>query len=297
MKRSTLILIGILALLIIATFVVLQRPGERSVSSDQGGTLVSYDSAAVDKIEVRTSSGTTIVQREGSGWMLAAPLRAKADDAGIHQLLNRSKTIALKALVSNNPQKQSVFQVDSTAALVKIFEGANERAAFRIGKTGPSYTETYVRREGSDDVYLADGMLLYLFSKSPKDWRDKAILHMPQETIRSVRFQYGDTSFALAFRDSLWLVDGSPASDPAVRSLLGAIATLKADDFVDTAVAAPPPLTAVIDVEGTQLRFHRNPQTNNYFVITSVGTQVFEIQGWHADSVLKRKKELVATSQ
>jgi hypothetical protein len=295
MKRSTLILIGVLALLIIATFVVLQRPGELSVSGNQEGTLVSYDSAAVDKIEVRTTSGITKVQRDGAGWMLTEPLRAKADDAEIRQVLSRGKAIALKALVSSNPQKQSVFQVDSTATLVKIFEGSNERAAFRIGKTGPSYTETYVRREGSDDVYLADGMLLYLFSKSSKDWRDKAVLHVPQETIRSVRFQYGDTSFAIAFRDSLWMVDGMPASDPAVRSLLGALAVLKADDFVDTTVATPPPLTAVIDVDGTQLRFHRNPQTNNYFVITSLGTQIFEIQGWHADSVLKRKKDLVKT--
>jgi hypothetical protein len=293
MKRSTLILIGVLALLIIATFVVLQRPGELSVSGNEGGTLVSYDSAAVDRIEVHTTSGTTLVQREGGGWMLTTPLRAKADDAEIHQVLSRGKAIALKALVSSNPQKQSVFQVDSAATLVKIFEGPNERAAFRIGKTGPSYTETYVRREGSDDVYLADGMLLYLFSKSSKDWRDKAILHVPQETIRSVRFQYGDTTFALAFRDSAWFIDDSPASDPAVRSLLGALAILKADDFVDTAISAPPPLTATIDVDGTQLRFHRNPQTNNYFVITSLGAQVFEIQGWHADSVLKRKKDLV----
>jgi len=49
MKRNTLILIGILALLILVTFLVLQRPGERSVSADGGGNLVSYDSAAIDK--------------------------------------------------------------------------------------------------------------------------------------------------------------------------------------------------------------------------------------------------------
>lgn len=293
MKRSTLILAGILVILIIAAFLVLQRPGERSVASDQGGTLVSYDSAKVDRIEVRTATGVTTLQRESSGWMLTSPLRAKGDESSIHQLLAKGKAIVLKAMVSDNPQKQSVFQVDSTGTLVTMFEGGNERVAFRVGKMGPSYTETYVRREGSNEVYLADGMLLYLFAKQPRDWRDKTILKVPQETIRNVRFQYGDTTFALAFRDSLWLLDGTPASESPVRSLLGGLANLNADDFVDTTIATPPPLTAVIDVDGTQIRFHKNTATNNYFVMTSLGPQVYEMQGWHADQVLRRRPEFV----
>jgi hypothetical protein len=293
MKRSTLILVGILALLIVATFVVLQRPGELSVSSDQGRTLVSYDSAKVDRIEVRAASGAISLRRDGAGWMLTSPLRARADEAGVHQLLAKGKAIALKALVSDNPQKQTVFQVDSTGTLVKLFEGESERAAFRIGKTGPAYTETYVRREGSNDVYLADGMLLYLFVKQPRDWRDKVILRMPQETIRSVRYQYGDTLFSLAFQDSTWLVDETPASELPVRDLLSTLASFTTDDFVDTAMTTPPPLTAVVSVDGTQLRFHKHPLTNTYFLITSLGPQVYEIQGWHADQVLKRKKDFV----
>ena len=295
MKRNTLILAGVLVVLILAVFFVLQRPGERSVSADGGELLVSYDSAAVDKIQVSSTSGTTILQREGAGWMLTFPLRAKADDAGVHQLLSKARMIALKAMVSSNPQKQTLFQVDSAGTLVRMSAGGNERAAFRIGKTGSTYTETYVRREGSNDVFLADGMLLYLFVKQPRDWRDKAILRIPQESIRSVRYQYGDTTFVIAFQDSVWKVDGTPAADYTVRGLLGALAAFSADDFIDTTLAAPPPLTAVIDVEGMQLRFHKNPVTNNFVVICSSGPQVYEVQGWHAAQVLKRKSELTGS--
>jgi len=292
MKRNTLILVGILILLIIAAYFVLQRPGERSISADGTEMLVSYDSAAVDKIEVKSASGTIILQREGAGWMLTSPLRAKADEVGVHQLLGKGRVIALKAMISSNPLKQAMFQVDSTGPLVRLFAGADERAAFRIGKAGASYTETYVRREGSNDVFLAEGMLLYLFVKQPRDWRDKAILRMPQESIKNVRYQYGDTTFALVFQDSVWRIDGAPATDYAVRGLLGTLASFSADDFIDTTIATPPPLTAVIDVEGTQLRFHKNPQSGNFYVICSSGPQVFEVQGWHAGQVLKRKHEL-----
>jgi hypothetical protein len=44
-----------------------------------------------------------------------------------------------------------------------------------VGKAGPTYTETYVRQEGSKDVYLADGMFGYVFPHSAKEWRDKTI--------------------------------------------------------------------------------------------------------------------------
>jgi hypothetical protein len=296
MKRSTLILAGILALLTLAAFLVLQRPGEQSISAGDGEMLVSYDSAAVDKIEVKSVSGTTVLQREGSGWMLTVPLRAQADDGSVRQLLSQGRTIAVKAMVSSNPQKQGVFQVDSTGTLVRISTGGEERAAFRIGKGGPSYTETYVRREGSDDVYLADGMLLHVFVRQPRDWRDKAILRLPQESIKTVRYSYGDTTFVLALHDSVWLIDGVPAADYVVRNLIGSLATFSTDDFVDTAVAAPPPLSAAIEVEGVQLRFHKKPRADAFFVITSQGPQVYEVQGWHAAQVLKRKNELTGSS-
>jgi hypothetical protein len=297
MKRNTLILAGMLVLLVIAAFLVLERPGERSVASDSGAMLVSYDSAAISKIEIRSGAERVILQREGSGWMLTSPLRAKADDAGIHQILSKAKTIAMKALISSNPEKQSLFQIDSTGTLVKLYEGETERAAFRIGKPGSSYTESYVRREGSNDVYLTDGMLTYTFVKPPRDWRDKAITRLPQESIKNVRFQYGDTTFTMAFQDSVWRIDGAPVNEYAARNLVSSLATLNADDFIDSTIAAPPRLTAVIDIEGTQLRFHKNPQADKYFVIASNHPQVYEMQGWHAAQVLKRKKELLTTPQ
>jgi hypothetical protein len=295
MKKSTVILAGILVVLIAATFLVLQRPGELSVSGSQGGLLASYDSSQVDRIEVHSASGTTVLHRENGAWMMTSPLRAKADDAGVRELLSKGKSITLKAMVSGNPQKQGVFQVDSSGTLVRLFAGDAERAAFRIGKMGPTYTETYVRREDANEVYLAEGMLLYVFAKQPRDWRDKTILKVPQESIRNVRFQYGDSTFALTFRDSMWTVDGVPASEPAVKSLLGGLASLTADDFVDSTLSSPPPLTALIDADGTQIRFHRDIEKNSYHVVTSSGSQVFEMQGWHADQVLKRKRDLLKT--
>ena len=294
MKRSLWVLIAILLVLILAVVLVLQKPGETSSASGTEGKLASYDSAAVDKMVITSSSGSVTLEKDGTHWMLTAPMRLPADEASVTTAIGKGASLELKGIVSSNPQKQSVFQVDSSATLVRVFEKGFEKAAFRVGKLGSTYMETYVRREGSNDVYIADGMINYIFAKSVREWRDKTIFKTAQVNIKSVRFQYGDTTFALALQDTAWRLDGQPTQEYAVRGLLGSLSHFQADEFVDTAVTVMPPVSAVIDVEGVQLRFHLN-KASNYYVASSRTQQLFEVQSWHAQQVLKRQKELIAT--
>ncbi len=112
-----------------------------------------------------------------------------------------------------------------------MYAGGDLVAAFRVGKPSASYTETYVRREGSNDVYLADGMFSYTFVQQPKDWRDKSIYRNEPDLVKSVTYRYGDTTFTLAMNDSLWRLNGDSVSQTTVRSVLGSLANLQADGF------------------------------------------------------------------
>jgi hypothetical protein len=255
--------------------------------------LVHYDSAAVDRMEIRSSSGTVTLAREAAKWMLTSPIHYRADDNMVATAIGKGNHIELKNLVSSNPQKQQLFQLDSTGTLAVIFSGGKEAAAFRIGKTSPSYTETYVRRENSDDVYLADGAFGYTFTRPVKDWRDKTIFKAEESAITSVAFRYGDTTFTLTRADSLWQVDGDSAVEPTVRSFLTALSNLQADDFIDSTLADLPPVTCELAVAGVTIRWHWNKDGNKYYVMTSQSPQLFEVQGWRAGQVLKKKKDFL----
>jgi hypothetical protein len=106
-----------------------------------------------------------------------------------------------------------------------------------------------------------------------------------------VQFHYGDTTFTLSKTESTWTVDGEPAADAAVRGFLAALASLQCDDFIDTALAAMPPLVGLLDVNGTQVRFHQKPGESVLTVIASNGMQVYTIARWKADQVLKRRAD------
>lgn len=295
MKRSTLLLIGILVALGVVTYIVLQRPGESSSDTSARQMLVNYDSSAVDRVEVTSGGSTVRLAQEGGIWMIVAPVHFRADQNAVRSAISRGRKIEVRGLVSTNPEKQGVFQVDSAGTLVKIFEHGTEKAAFRIGKPGTTYDETYARREGEGDVLVAEGPLAYLFVKAPKDWRDRTIFKTDRDRITSVRYRYGDTTFTLALLDSAWKVDTQPAAPAAVQNLLGTLSDYLANDFVDSAFVPAGPPSALVEVSGTQIRFYRSKDSGRFLVQSSADPQWYVVEPYRAQDLLKRKMDLVAS--
>ncbi len=293
MKRSSIILISVVAVLAIAVYFVSRQPGERSVSESTGEPLVKYDSASVDKIEIRSATGVVTLEKQGGKWMITSPIKYAADEAAVTSAVGKGKELNVNSLVSSNPVKQAIYAVDSTATLVQVFANNNPAAAFRVGKPSSSYTETYVRKEGSNDVYSVTGMLTATFAKGANDWRDKTIFKTDQTNIRSVKFQFGDTTFVLTKKDSLnWVIGNDSTVNSSVTTFIGALANVQADEFVDSTVSSLPKLTALLETQGVQLKIYRRPDGRHY-VQSSGSPQWFVIQEWKAGQLLKRKNDFL----
>jgi hypothetical protein len=293
MKRSWIFQIGVLVILAIAAYIVLRQPGEVSTTGSLEHMLVNYDSSAVDKLEIQSPTASITLEKEAGGWMIAAPLKYRADAATVTSAIGTGRKIELTSIVSSNPEKRKLFQVDSTGTQVTVYEKGAKKSAFTIGKMGTTYTETYARADGSNDVYIAKGFLSATFNRTVKDWRDKTIFKTDQSLMRSVRFQYRDTVFVLAFQDTVWRIGNDTTVFSTVKSLLSALSNLQADEFIDTTVVLTTPPAASIETGGTQLRFYATKESGKYLVQASSSPQWFEVQSWKASQVLKRKKDFL----
>jgi hypothetical protein len=145
-------------------------------------------------------------------------------------------------------------------------------------------------------VYLVDGSLSWTFVKPTRDWRDRSIFTTTQDSIRSVRFQYGDTTFVLSRADTLWRVDGAPVDQGRVDGFLAALSSFATDDFVDSAITAPGQPAGMVTVDGIQIAFLPHLTPGKYYVRTSLNAQVFEVQDWKAKQVLKRKSDFTGAA-
>ena len=293
MNKNIYVLLGVFAVLIVIAFFVMNRPGEKDISAANSQFLVDVDSIAVDKIEIKSPTSAVTLEKKGVEWSLSEPVVYRANQSSVTSLIHQAKNLAVKEIVSSNPEKRSIFQVDSAGTLVRIFQNGQEHAAFIIGKQGQSYSETYVQKELSNDVAIVDGSLAVWFNKAVKDWRDKTILNIPKETITAIAFQYAGESFSLSLHDSVWMIGDSKALFSSVRSLLSSLSNLEADDFVDSVLTPALKITATISVENVQIRFSEVKDRDKYFAQTSNSPQWYELQGWHAKQLLRHKKELL----
>lgn len=287
--KLLILLLGLAA----GTYFVLQRPGERSSTGVSETMLLSYDSAAVDRIEIVSPESRIVLAKETGGWQMTEPLRAPADEAAVASAIGTGRSIPAAAPVSTNPAKRHLFKVDSTGTIVRFFAGGAPSGSIVVGKPGPSFMDTYVRAEGSDDVLLVQGALGTTLARPVRDWRDKRVVVVSKDAIRSVGYRYGDTTFTLALHDTVWTVGSLTADQAAAGSLVGQFSTLQADGFVDTAVTNPGPPVAGIEVEGTRIEVYRGGDDTKYLVRTSRSPQWFEVQKWRMDPLLKREREML----
>lgn len=293
MKKNTYTLLGILAVLVVVAIFLMNRPGETNISAENSSFLIPVDSLAVDKIELNSPKGKVTLEKKGSEWFLTDPVNYRADQASVASVINQSKHLIVKEIVSSNPGKQSIFQVDSTGTAVTIYQNGRQHAQFVVGKPGQNYSETYVRKERSNDVVVVQGALTYSFNKAAKDWRDKTVSNVPKETIKEIAYQYSGEKFSLVMKDSVWMIGNDKAKSAEVTSLLSAVSNIQADDFIDTTISPAPKIAATITVGGVQIRLSEAKEKDNYYAQTSNSPQWYELQGWRAKQILKHKKDLI----
>ena len=292
MTRNTILLSGLLVVLLIVAVLVMQKPGERSSSGETGVVFAPIDSLAVDRIEIKGLGNSLILQKKGVEWYLQSPVTYRADQSAVARCLHDTKILEVKNVVSNKPEKHSMFQVDSMGTLITIFEKGAEKVAFVLGKPTSTYSEMYARRSGSNDVLILSGASPSVFSRPAKEWRDKTILSTVRDLIKEIRYQYGDTTFVLAFKDSAWTIGKDSTQESVVNNLLSSLSNVQADDFIDTLMQRPPKITAQIAYAGTQLSFFFLKQGEKYLVQSSASPQWFEMLSWRANEILKRKQDL-----
>jgi len=158
---------------------------------------------------------------------------------------------------------------------------------------GSTYTELYARQSSSNDVVAVSGGSPMTFNKAVKEWRDRTIAAPARDAIKEVRYQYGDTTFVLAFRDSAWMVGRDSTEEWAVNNLISSLSNVQADDFRDSSTSRLSKPTAQITYAGTQLTFFYVKEGDKYVVQSSSTPQLFEMQSWRANQILKRKKEII----
>lgn len=271
--------------------------GQKEEDDLQQGMPLAAETAAED-----TSAAETVS---------AGPAVAEypVDSAAITTALEKFTSLKKNVLISTNPEKQDKFEVDSVkGTFVEIADKSGKiLGSFIVGKSGPDYTSNYVRKMGSNSVYMAPGNVRNAFFTDLKRWRDKSILRFDKTTAKGITLAAKDSAvitLAKADTGNPWQIIEpikNPAKTEEVDAILNKLSTLNGSDFQDMPLEDSamgfdsPELAVTVSFDNGSSRsviFGKKNKDNKYWVKADSKEQIFLIGEYYKNQISKKLDDL-----
>ncbi|MEK6572680.1 MAG: DUF4340 domain-containing protein [Bacteroidota bacterium] len=290
MSSSTKILAGVFVLLAIAAYFLLPSGKEREVSYKPAEVNLSIDSASIVKIDLQHPGKSVTIENISGKWTITSPIHYAANSSTVAELISGLRKFKAGSLVSSNPEKQNLFQVDTTGSKITLTDRSGKSTSLIVGKTGPSSSEVYFRLPDFKDVYLGEGLSTWVINQDLKDWRDKTIFSTTSDSIKQLAFNYRKKNLVLRRDSTTWKYGEDSIATNIMTSTLNTLSNLRADDFVDTLYQPKTrPFGIKIQSAGEVALnfFPQPPDSSKYFVQTSQSPQGFLLNKWTVQELLR----------
>ena len=206
-------------------------------------TLLTVDKAKARELKVAVKGGDSIaLVKEGTFWKLTAPFAAPADTTAVESMFTSLEKLEADELVSDQVKDFSQYGLDAPSrSVVAVVEGAKEPLAVDFGAKSPDGSNVYARKPGEAKVYLVASWVEGSFDKKPFDLRDRDLLHVKRDDVRSLEVAGPDGGYALARSEAGEWAFTKPlqtrAGRWAVDGLLGTIEGLRMESVAGESVS------------------------------------------------------------
>lgn len=311
MKTKQLLILGGVFVFLLLVVLIFENPFGKSEHEKKIETAMplfpDFDTEQVAKIEIIAPDGTTTLTKQNGEWGVASMDNYPADSEGVAQLLTKVTELKNTQRVSNNPEKQSEFEVDSTGVEAKLMD-ANDKllAHLFVGKITPGFLSSYVRVADSNDVYVAQGSLQSVFNKGTRTWKDRTIFDFNKGTATALNISSPDETVELRLDENgAWQMlkpIAATANTTEVDNLLTTLSGLNTDDFAaandDLAVYGldvPQSTISAVLNDGTTATLHIGKEEEGKLYVKRDDTEtVFRLFKSNVDRLLKKSDTLKA---
>ncbi len=233
MKRglSTLVLVVLaIALGAYIYFVESKRKPASERSEEKGKAFVGLDSATVEELEVKASSGDlTKVKKDGGRWKVVAPITGDADDTEVSAITSNLASLEVQRVVAENATDLGQFGLAPAKTEIS-FRVAGDQAprTLLLGDKTATGGDMYAKTGNDPRVFLVSGFLDSTFNRGTFDLRDKAVLKFERDGVTGLEIESPTRRLAFARDGDAWKMTAPlavRADTGTVEGLLGRIHT------------------------------------------------------------------------
>ncbi len=191
----------VLGALVGAALLVWRDPFEKSSRLDYSGLLPARQEGSIDRITVTTKEGPITADKRGDTWWISAPRELAADDGQLKAAAASLEKMAVVDTASKKPERQAEYGLakDSPERIeVQASAAGKEVLNLAAGKRAPDGGGSFiVLSKEPGTVYVTSVALPSLFNRDLKEWRTKAVLSLPRETIERIQVVTGKGTLEL----------------------------------------------------------------------------------------------------
>lgn len=215
-------------------FVEMKREPERE-GERKKVTIFTVDKAKATEVEIAVAGGEEIrVKKEGDAWRVVSPFSAPADTSAVDSLLTSLAKLEADEVVVENAQDLAQYGLAAPGRTVSaVVSGAKQPASVLFGAKSPDGSSVYAKTPSSPKVYLVPSWVEGTFEKKPFDLRDRDLLHVKRDDVRTLEITGTEAAYTLARTDAGEWAFTKPIQSRAGRwsvdGLLGTVENLRMD--------------------------------------------------------------------
>ena len=311
MKTKQLFILGAIFVVLAILILIFENPFGQSEYEKKVETAMplfpNFTAEQVAKIEITATGETTTLSKQNDSWVVASMDNYPADSEGVAELLSKVTEFKNTQRVSNNPEKQSEFEVDSTGVEAKLMD-INDKvlAHLFVGKTTPGFLSSYVRPADSNEVYVAQGYLQSVFDKGTRTWKDRTIFNFNKGIVTQLNIISPEETVELRLDAAgAWQMlkpVAAAAKMTEIDTLLTTFSELDTDDFAaatddlaEYGLDTPQSTISAVLNDGTTATLHVGKEEEGKLYVKRDDTEtVFRLFKSNVDQLIKKSETLKA---
>jgi hypothetical protein len=235
MKKVGVLFVIFLALAAFVYFYEIVGGREREEASSLEESLLRTQQEEINLVEIlRPQREGILLSKEGEEWRLDHPVKTSADQSTVDVLLRDLSQATRERTFPEGGARVEEYGLHEPPMTLRIQSGDKEQTLL-IGNKEFTGNQIYVQFQGEREVFLTSQVLFSTAGKELMEWRDKRVLVMDRDKIRTIEVTNSANTIRIIRQDEEWYLE-SPIQERAdqngVSSLLSTVEFGEVQDFV-----------------------------------------------------------------
>ena len=168
--------------------------------------MTPFLTTLISRAIFQVSGGEIELAKEQDKWQLVRPIKARASNDAVVDILTKMNQAQILKFVSENKSNPGSFGLDSPADVLTLFGAEGEKFEIEIGSAVPLHPESvYARLPERNTVVEVSKGFSTLFNITPNDLRDRKIGRLNSDLIDRITIENADQPrIVLAREENRW---------------------------------------------------------------------------------------------